>query len=66
MHAVFKDDRARIVASVVDVVLFEIERWLSPSVDGVRCEIYEDGEGVRGRLVTVYVREDVAARWRPV
>ncbi|HEY8077132.1 MAG TPA: hypothetical protein VIF62_23560 [Labilithrix sp.] len=48
------------------MVLFEIERWLSPSVDGVRCEIYEDGEGVRGRLVTVYVREDVAARWRPV
>ena len=42
MHAIFKDAAARVVGSLSDVALFDVERWLTRSRDGVRCEVYED------------------------
>lgn len=66
MHAIFKDAAARVVGSLSNVALFEVERWLTRSCDGVRCEVYEDDGRVRGSLRTLYVRDDERGRWRPV
>ena len=66
MHAIFKDAAARVVASMSDVALFDVHRWLRRSCDGVRCEIYEDDGRTRGPLLTLYVREDTNRDWRPV
>jgi hypothetical protein len=66
MQAIFKDAAMRMVATLSDVALFEVPRWLKSSCSGVRCEIYADDEYARGRLVMLYVRPDELAQWRPV
>jgi hypothetical protein len=66
MQAIFKDAAMRMVATLSDVALFEVPRWLKSSCAGVRCEIYADEGEPRGRIVMLYVRADELAQWRPV
>jgi hypothetical protein len=66
MHVIFKDAASRVVASLPEVALYEIDRWLKPACEGVRCEVYADDGRVRGALITLYVRDDDRAPWRPV
>lgn len=65
MHAVLTDGESRIVDSLTDVPLIAIDDWLDSRSDAVRCDVYEDDNKVRGKLVAVYCRDQQSGRWTP-
>jgi hypothetical protein len=66
MHVVFKDEEGRIVEARLNVKMPDVADRLRLVKHAVRCDVYEDEGGVRGRLVRSYVREGIDGLWRPL
>lgn len=65
MHAVFKDEDARVLDGLTNVSLLDSDTWLQLRSDAAACEVYENDGGTRGKLVVTYVRDVKTGRWLP-
>lgn len=65
MHAVIKDDAARVLDGITGVSLCDSDEWLPSRPDAAACEVYENNRGARGKLVATYVRDATTGRWLP-